>query len=220
MTIFILGDSNCIFFHNCYELDSNNKANPDALIKIAWYASHSIWPVTMYQFNNTKLNLFDTATPYYSKEYAIKKNIKKNDYVVFTYGWNDILKNIYKYNKNNYEEFISNMVKKYIQHCIMYKKEYNIIPIIQCIYPNPLIIKSTMNGSHDERHKYIICMNNSLKKECIEVGISFFDIYDILIDNETKCIKEKYISSDGIHLNDKNLELKNKLYNILMDNTI
>jgi lysophospholipase L1-like esterase len=217
MGIFILGDSNSIFFHCCYELDKNKKANPKALIKIAWYASNSNWPVTMYRFNNTKLNLYDIATPYYDKEYAIKKNIKKNDYVVFTYGWNDILKNIYKYNKNNYNEFIPTMVKKYIQQCIMYKKKFTIIPIIQCVYPNPRIIKSNMNGSHEERHKYIICMNNSLKKECIKFDIPFFDIYDILIEEGNTLIKKEYIAKDNVHLNHENPELKKEIYNRLIN---
>ena len=213
MTIFILGDSHTIFFHCSYEVDENKKANPDSLIKIAWYASSEAWPVTMYTFNTTTLDLYNIATPYYNK--SARKNIVSGDTVVFTYGWNDIAKNISKYNKNNYEEFIQNMVLKYIEKCIMYKNIFNIIPVIQCVYPNPLVLKPSMTGTNVERNIYVKFMNKCIQQECNKFKIPFFDIFDILIDTNT-CIKLEYLSEDKLHLDHKNKYLNKIIYEELM----
>ena len=53
-------------------------------------------PVTMFQFINNEIPLFNLVERY-NPGNICNTNIKKNDFVLFSFGWNDVQKNIYKY---------------------------------------------------------------------------------------------------------------------------
>lgn len=203
MTIFAIGDSHSIFFHN----------SPD--IKEHWLGFSKNLPVTWNRLIKEGLDLYNIGNKLGNGHQ--KYNIKAGDYVMFCYGWNDIQKNIYKYAKNNYEEELNKLINKYIEMLILYKEKYKIVPIIQNIYPNP-IKPQKVEGSPEIRSKYIKYSNKILKDLCVEKNILFFDNYDLIVDDKGY-IKKEY-SKDLVHLDYNNKFLRKELDNILIKITL
>lgn len=206
--IFVIGDSQSIFYYYT--------KNP--LIKhhqLGW----ANLPVTLYDLVKlSTLPLYNIVERYPPGDIC-KINIKANDIVVFSYGWNDIQKNIHKYNKNNYEEMINSLCMKYISLILKLSNEYKIYPIVSCVYPSSQNDENNTNifGTHNFRSKYTLIMNTKLNELCNEHKIPFFDIYDRINDNG---ILDKSISDeDGEHLDKNNSELREyietKLINII-----
>lgn len=205
--IFVIGDSQSIFYYNT--------KNP--LIKHHWLGWANL-PVTLYELVKLSTLPLYNIVERYSPGDVCKINIKANDVVVFSYGWNDIQKNIHKYNKNNYEEMINSLCMKYISFILQLSKEYRIYPSVSCVYPSSQNDENNINifGSHAERIKYTLLMNRKLNELCNKHNIPYFDIYDRINDNG---ILNKSISTaDGDHLDENNSELREyietKLINI------
>jgi|TARA_R110002074_G_scaffold349080_2_gene519550 hypothetical protein len=205
--IFVIGDSQSIFYYYT--------KNP--LIKHHWLGWANL-PVTLYELVKLSTLPLYNIVERYSPGDVCKINIKANDVVVFSYGWNDIQKNIHKYNKNNYEEMINSLCVKYISLILQISNQHRIYPIVSCVYPSSQNDENNINifGSHDERSKYTLLMNSKLNELCNKHNIPYFDIYNRINDNG---ILNKSISkADGDHLDENNSELREyietKLINI------
>ena len=198
MTIFATGDSHSIFFHN------------SPVIKEHWLGFSSL-PLTWFRLLHEGLDIYNIGNILGNGHETY--NIKNGDHVLFYYGWGDIQKNIYKYAKNNYKEGIDFLITKYILLLIDYNTKYGIIPIVGCIYPNSITTEFTnatnltINGTTAERSKYIKYANLTLSNKCKENNLKFFDIYD-LISDEDNLIRKDY-TVDGIHLDYNNTYLRN-----------
>lgn len=189
--IFAIGDSHCIFYHN------------SSKIKEHWVAFANL-PVTWFRLLNEGIDIYNIGNML--KNGHEKYNIKENDKVLFSYGWNDIQKNIYKYHKNNYEKQLKLLITNYINLLKMYEIKYKIIPIVNCIYPNPLKENISINGTFEDRNKYIKYSNTFLQKCCKKNNIKFFNIYDTISD-KNGFIKKEY-TKDLIHLDYDNIYLR------------
>jgi hypothetical protein len=66
-----------------------------------------------------------------------------------------------------------------------------------------------MSGSKEDRITYTLYMNEKLKCLCFENNIPFFDIYDLLQDNNV--ISAQVVDNDKTHLDRKFLNLEKKL---------
>ena len=198
MTIFAIGDSHSIFFHN------------SPVVKEHWVSFANL-PLTWYRLLNEGLDIYNIGTKLGNGHE--KYNIKSGDHVMFCYGWNDIQKNIYNHAKDNYKEEIEKLSSKYIDLLLKYKEKYKIIPIVQCIYPNPLKTGDS-KGSPEERKKYTEFANCVLRKLCQEKNVFFFDNYDLITD-ENGFIKKEY-TKDKVHLDYTNKFLREKIDNMLV----
>ena len=206
MTIFAIGDSHSIFYHN------------SKTIKEHWVSFAGL-PVTWYRLCNEGLDIYNIGTILGNGHE--KYNIKSGDNVLFCYGWNDIQKNIYKYSKNNYKIEIKRLINKYGELLKYYKYKYNINPIIQNIMPNPLEDNISTNGPVNVRNQYIKYANMYLEQFCNENSISFFNIYN-LVSDENGYLKSIY-TVDNIHLDYNNKFLRKTIddrLNSLVDNSL
>ena len=206
MTIFAIGDSHSIFYHN------SNK------IKEHWVSFAGL-PLTWHQLINRGLDIYNVGTKLGNGHE--KYNIKSGDFVLFCYGWNDIQKNIYKYAKDNYKSEIERLINKYGELLKNYKNKYIITPIIQNIMPNPLKENMSINGDAGVRNMYIKYANQYLFKYCKDNNILFFNIYDLITD-ENGYLKNIY-TKDKIHLDYDNVFLRKtidtKLINLVNQHT-
>jgi hypothetical protein len=161
-------------------------------------------PVTMFQFINNEIPLFNLVERY-NPGNICNTNIKKNDFVLFSFGWNDVQKNIYKYQKNNYKDFIDNITEKYVKKIIYLGKKFEIKPIIYCILPVTENIGNEINGEIKERIEYTNYMNKKLLYFSNKHDILFLDIYN-KVSKDNIYVKE-YVDDDMCHLNNKNEHL-------------
>lgn len=202
--IFIVGDSHSIFYY--YSKTPNIKHHWTGWAKL---------PVTLFEL--VKLQNFPlyNIVERYSPGDVCKINIKDYDFVVFCYGWNDIQKNIHKYNKNNYKEIIDYLCEKYIN--LIIKLPYNIYPIINCVYPISPDKENNINifGNYEERIKYTNYMNNKLQEICNKNNIPFFNIYEKL--NNNGLLSRSVTNPNGDHLDEFNEELRNDIENDLLN---
>ena len=190
--IFAIGDSHSIFFYNSIK------------IKEHWLGCSNL-PITIHRLEKEGLDIYNIGNIIGNQHE--KYNIKKDDYVLFFYGYNDIQKNIYLYAKDSYETEINNLCMLYLEKIKFFKEKYTINPIISCIYPLPIKNDGiTTNGSNDERILYTIKMNSILRLFCKTFNFIYFDIYDYI--NTHNFIKTEY-TKDGIHLDYDNIELQN-----------
>jgi hypothetical protein len=201
--IFAIGDSHSIYFY-----DSN-------FVNHHWVGWGGM-PVTMYQLNLNGLPLYNIVERLQPGEIC-HINIKENDIVLFSYGWNDTQKNIHKYGKDNYEAEIDSLVLNYIELIKKFSDGtfYKIKPIINCVFPIPQNINSEMNGSKEDRINYTLYMNKKLKDLCCKNKIPFFDIYELL--HENNILSSKVADIDMTHLDRKNLELREQIENKLKE---
>lgn len=216
--IVALGDSHTIFY-------SKSESNNENISKIfeMWIGYNTHLPITWYRFVNEDMDLYNIGTIIANnsnnsniKKTYIDNNIKNGDYVLFSYGWNDIQKNIKKYNSDNYKEELNNLIGNYIKKIEIYKNKYKIIPIIQSIYPNPLKESNSKPcGTSEERLNYILYANKFLKEICKKRFLLFFDIFDLISDDKGFIIKN--YTTDGIHLNHKDKDIHDIIDNKLVD---
>lgn len=188
--IYAIGDSHSIFFHN------------SIIIKEHWLGMSNL-PVTMFQLIKKGLDIYNIGNLLGNGHENY--NIEKNDHVIFYYGWNDIQKNINKYSNGNYYNEINSLLSLYIHVIKAYRIDYQIIPIISCIYPNARISVDKCSGSNELRANQTEYMNATLKKMCMNENLLYLDIYDIIVD-EYKLLNNKY-TKDNIHLDYDNLLL-------------
>lgn len=185
--LFAIGDSHCIFY-----IDSP--------------AIHHHWvgwggmPVTMYTFVESGLPLYNIVERLPPGDICTL-NIREGDYVLFSYGWNDVQKNIHTYSNGDYKHVIDTMVTQYIQTLRTYSDgtRFRIRPIVNCVYPIPLSVNDAMRGSEEERIAYTRYMNERLRAACAEHTIPFFDIYDLLSEHDK--LRSEYADNDLTHLN-------------------
>lgn len=204
--IFAIGDSHSIFFYNSIK------------IKEHWFFSNL--PLTIYTLLRDGLDIYNIGNNLGNGHEFY--NIKKRDFVLMNFGFNDIQKNIYLHASNKWKEEINNLINKYIEAIIILKKKFEIIPIVSFIYPNPGPNARGQNtmGSIEERRMYTIEANTILKSLCFEKNILFFDIYNFITD-ENGILKASF-TIDDIHLDYNNLFLRefvdNKIIEICKNN--
>lgn len=195
--IYAIGDSHSIFFYNSMK------------IKEHWFYGNHNLPLTIYKLINNadKLDIYNIGTILGNGHE--KYNIKKNDYVLFFFGYNDIQKNISKYSNYEYKSDISHLIASYIKIIIELKTKYEINPIVPCIYPNPRLNAVGVNciGKCEDRRKYTEFANSILKDLCCKNNLPFLDIYNIITDKDGYIKSD--ITSDSIHLDYNNLEIRN-----------
>lgn len=214
INIFVVGDSHAIFYYGSKK------------IKHHWVAWGEL-PITMYRFVKEGLPLYNLVerlpkgqivltTPSISADMC-NINIKNNDYVVFMYGWNDVQKNIYKYSKDNFELMINELVNDYINLIKKYSDGslFFIKPIISCVYPIPIGTSPNIMGSDDDRIKYTLYMNKKLRMVCELNNIPFFDIYDLISDNNK--IKLDVLDKDLKHLDVNNRIIREQIEDRLIN---
>jgi lysophospholipase L1-like esterase len=201
--IFAVGDS-----HSIYYFDST-------IVNNHWVGWGGM-PVTMYQLILQGLPLYNIVERLQPGEIC-NINIKENDVVLFFYGWNDVQKNIHKYGNNNYKIEIDKLTTNYVKLIKDFSNGvlYKIKPIISCIYPIPQNENNEMSGSKEDRITYTIYMNEKLKCLCLENNIPFFDIYDLLQDNNV--ISAQVVDNDKTHLDRKNPQLREKIETKLIE---
>jgi lysophospholipase L1-like esterase len=208
INIFAVGDS-----HSIYYFDSN-------IVNHHWVGWGGM-PVTMYQLVLHSLPLYNIVERLPPGDIC-HTNIKENDVVLFSYGWNDVQKNIYKYENESYKVAIDDLTNGYIKLIKQFTdgSYYKIQPIISCIFPIPQNTNSEMTGSKEDRINYTIYMNEKLKDLCCQSNIPFFDIYDLL--HENNIISSKVVDNDKTHLDRKSVELRkiieDKLKELINDN--
>ena len=201
--IHAMGDSHCIFFYN-------------SLFILEHWGFENRIPITMYSFIKSNLNLYDVGKLLGNghEQYPIKEN----DFVLFSYGYNDFQRRIIENSTTDtiYKN-IDQLLNQYLETIINSKEQYKIIPIINCIYPNPHHFAENVNTVNSDEFRYEITkyVNMYLKQKCDENNVLFFDIYD-LIKDEKGFIKLEY-TKDGIHLNYDNNELRIMIDNILIN---
>jgi hypothetical protein len=201
--IFAIGDSHSIFFYNSLK------------IKEHWLGCTNL-PISIYRIINEDIDLFNIGN--FIMNGHEKYNIKENDYVILYYGFNDIQKNIHKYANNDWENETNLLIIKYIHFISKIKERCKIIPLISCIYPNPLVEENVnAYGTSDERRKYTLKANSVLKEECGKNNLLFLNIYNFISDNNGNIKKE--FTKDNIHLDYNNIFLRNyiesTIYNLI-----
>ena len=102
--IFAIGDSHTIFYYNSMK------------IKEHWFF-HCIFPLTIYKLLECSLPIYTIGT-ILGNEHELY-NIKENDYVIMSFGYNDIQKNVYVYFVNDWKQNIEEFMTKYIQYIII-----------------------------------------------------------------------------------------------------
>jgi hypothetical protein len=196
--IFAVGDSHSIFFYNSMK------------IKEHWFFNSKL-SLTIYTLLRDNLNIYDIGTLLGNGHE--KYNIKAGDYVLFYYGYNDVQKNINLHYKYSWEKEITKLFTAYVNFIKTLSNEYNIKPIISCIYPNPRIDAKGVNsfGKYEERISYTKLANKILENNCNYNNIPFLNIYDAITD-ENGFIRED-MTNDSIHLDYDNNNIRNFVEN-------
>jgi lysophospholipase L1-like esterase len=200
--IFAIGDSHSIFFYNSMK------------IKEHWFGACDL-PITIYKLLNNTLNIYETGN-YIGNGHQLY-NIKSNDFVVMHFGSNDIQRNINLHSANRWKEEIEYLINMYIKTILNLKQQYNIIPVVSCIYPNtrPGAQGHNSMGSLEERQEYTLYANSILKILCEKEQISYLDIYNFITD-ENGLIKESF-TTDKIHLDYNNKFLRDFIDGKIID---
>jgi hypothetical protein len=205
--IFAVGDSHSIFFYNSMK------------IKEHWFfgnvkIKHNM-PLTIYGLLQNELDIYNIGNNLGNGHELY--NIKSNDFVVMYFGFNDMQRNINLHAINRWKEEIEYLINAYIETVLHLKTQYNIVPIVSCIYPNPRPDAQGQNstGSFEERQSYNIYANSILKTLCSKEKISYLDIYDFITD-ENGFIKDSF-TRDKIHLDYDNKFLRDFVDNKIID---
>ena len=181
----------------------------ETLMKKNQIYSFRTLPWTCYNINN---NL----------SYIIEKlkriDIKKEDYLFFSYGEPDIRCHIGF--KNNINENIKMVIGRYVQFLLKIKTIYKNVGVYAPIASglnNGLqgsLRKPSFKNSY-ERNKITILFNEELKKQCKKNDILFKSIYKELLNDDNTTKSEYYI--DGIHLHLNAFKLLEKEFSDLLD---
>jgi hypothetical protein len=205
--IFAIGDSHSIFYHNSMK------------IKEHWFyynvENKQNMPLTIYSLLQNRLDIYNIGNDLGNGHQLY--NIKANDFVVMYFGFNDIQRNINLHAANSWTAEIDVLINMYIETVLSLKKQYNIIPIVSCIYPNPRHGAQGQNpmGSLEERRTYTIYANDLLKSLCGKENLSYLDIYDDITD-KYGFIKDSF-TIDKIHLDYNNKFLRDYIDNKIIE---
>lgn len=200
--IFAVGDSHTIFYYNSMK------------IKEHWFCAKNL-PLTIYNLLQNELDIYNIGNNLGNGHELY--NIKSHDFVIMYFGFNDIQKYINLHYANMWKEKIYYLINKYIETVLNLKIQYNIIPIVSCIYPNPRHDAQGQNsiGSLEERCNYTIYANELLKSLCMKHQIPYLDIYQFITD-ENGLINETF-TSDKIHLDYNNKFLREIIEGKIID---
>lgn len=201
--IHAIGDSHSIFFYNSLYIYEH------------WGFENRI-PITMYSFINNNLNLYDVGKLLGNGHELYP--IKANDFVLYCYGYNDFQRRVLQHStENTLYNNIDYLLQKYINTILDHKDKFKIIPIINCIYPNPQHYAQNVNTLNSDEIRYQITtyVNKYLQEKCNENNILYFDIYNFIKDDKG-FIKNEY-TKDGIHLDYDNEYLRNIIDNLLLN---
>jgi hypothetical protein len=141
-------------------------------------------------------------------------DLKEGDTLVFCFGEIDCRCHVHKHinEHTTYESIIDEIIDSYINavnvNLITVQTKikvclYNVIPPIRKLdmEENP---EFPFLGTDEERKKYILYFNKTLKTRCEENGFIFFDIYDNYLDDEGFLRRDmgdgNVHIADGIHL--------------------
>jgi lysophospholipase L1-like esterase len=226
--VFAIGDSHATFFEQ------------SGIMKSHW--TGPIHTATIYQLLNKGLNLYtlkeDLArSDHYVNIGAAKwqfpdgvystDNIKENDIVFFSFGFNDIQKNINKYAANSYESEINNLINNYIRLLKEYEIKFKITCIPCSMPPNPspkpdgvkgdffygISGDFSTSGTSEERHIYNLYANKLLKEVSFSNGLKFLNLYETISDSNG-FLKKEY-TTDYVHLQWDNSELIIKINELI-----
>lgn len=148
-------------------------------------------------------------------------NVKEGDEVVFSFGFNDIQKNVHKYAAQNPKDEILKLIVGYVDLLKQYESKYKITCIVLSIPPNPAPAINSGNylygiggefdahGTSEQRDMYTQYANERLRKSCAKAGLKFLYIYDVISDS-SGFLKKEY-TEDFVHLRHDNLELVGKI---------
>lgn len=207
--IHVIGDSHSIFFYN-------------SLVILEHWGYECRIPITMYKFVNTALNLYDVGALLGNGHE--KYPIQKGDFVMFSYGYNDFQRRILEHNEISDDIItdaaymnISKLLDAYIDKVKLCKEEYGIIPVINCLYPNPRDYAIDVNTVNTPEIRRFLSQyaNKYLAHKCRQNSIIFFDIYDKICD-ANGFIKAEY-TTDGIHLNYNDFNLRVMIDDLLLE---
>ncbi len=209
------------------------------LERAGFMRSHWMGPlyvVTIYKLLESGLNLYSLKesladSPHYinvgvypwqcpSGRYDVP-SVKSGDIVVFSYGFNDVQKNINKYASADPKKEIERLISGYVSLLKEYENKYNITCIPLSIPPNPA--PAINNGTHlygiggefeahgtsEERNMYTHHANETLKEACDKNGLNFLYIYDEISCDEG-FLKKEY-TEDFVHLRHDNQQLLEKI---------
>lgn len=218
--IFIIGDSHVTFFERAGFMRSH-WTGPIHIVTIYQLLQHGLMLGGLKEQLSksdhfVNVGVFPWQCP--SGVYDVP-NISEGDVVLFSFGFNDIQKNIYKYAASNPKDEILKLIHGYIDLLIQYKNKYKITCIPCSIPPNPSIqtnhISGPMkygiggefeaNGSCDERNTYTLYANDRLRKSCAKINLQFFDLYNEISDADG-FLKKEY-TEDYVHLRHDNAQL-------------
>lgn len=153
-------------------------------------------------------------------------NIKSGDTVFFSYGYNDMQKNIYLHAKENPEVEIDRLLYVYIELLNGYQAKYGIKCVVCSIPPNPAP-REGGNGKFDygiggefraegpdtDRDFYTRHANRKLKQLCTIHGMDFVDLYNGMYDKDGFLLKQ--FTTDYVHLTETNPELIDRMRSII-----
>lgn len=147
-------------------------------------------------------------------------NIKPGEEVLFSFGFNDVQKNIHKYSDHQPWIAIDRLVEGYTSLLKKYAVTFNIKPVVMAIPPSPAPSETPgkykhglggefeANGSDADRIAYTCYANTVLQTYCTSKGLDFVDIYyDLIRDDHFK----KEYTEDLVHLRHDNKELIEKV---------
>lgn len=172
-------------------------------------------PLTIYTLLKNRINLYEIGTLLGNGHE--RYNIKENDFVLFHYGYNDVQKNIKLHHSEDWQSEIIYLITNYIKLLNDYREIYKITPIACSIFPNPRNNAENIQivGTDYERMFYTVEANKIMKQECNKMTIKFFDLYDLICD-EDGYLKES-VTTDNIHLDYNNKKLRILVENIIMN---
>jgi len=161
--------------------------------------NHHLGPVLCYSFGKEKLSRCDIRN----------YNIKDGDTIVFTFGEIDCRCHIHKHitEATTYTDIINDLVENYFEAIelnvsiskIKLKNicVYNVVPPVQRknTHENP---EYPFLGSDEERKKYILYFNETLKQKCTQKGYIFIDVYTHYTDENG--FLQKDLSDGNVHI--------------------
>jgi len=161
--------------------------------------NHHLGPVLCYTFGKEKLGRCDIRN----------YHIKDGDTIVFTFGEIDCRCHIHKHitEATTYKDIINDLVENYLEAIelnvsiskIKLKNicAFNVVPPVQR-KNTPENPEYPYLGTDDERKKYTLYFNETLKDKCKQKGYIFIDVYNHYID-ENGFLK-KVLSDGNVHI--------------------
>jgi hypothetical protein len=161
--------------------------------------NHHLGPVLCYTFGKEKLGRCDIRN----------YHIKDGDTIVFTFGEIDCRCHIHKHitEATTYKDIINDLVENYLEAIelnvsiskIKLKNicAFNVVPPVQR-KNTPENPEYPYLGTDDERKKYTLYFNETLKDKCKQKGYIFIDVYNHYID-ENGFLK-KDLSDGNVHI--------------------